>query len=251
MPDDPEIRIGTAGWSIPRASAHRFAGTGTHLERYARSLRCAEINSSFYRPHAAKTYAKWAGSTPEDFRFAVKMPRAITHERKLGNAREPLVTFLGQTDGLGHKRGPILVQLPPSLAFDAAVATPFFELMRTVYDGPAVCEPRHPTWFSPSVELLLDRHRIARVAADPPPVPAATAPAGWPELAYFRLHGSPRMYWSRYEEPYITTLAETLGGLSAADDVWVVFDNTASGAAIENAFELSDRLSPVRTATPA
>ena len=115
MANTPDIRIGTAGWSIPRASASRFGGSGTHLERYARSFRCAEINSSFYRPHAAATYAKWRDSTPPDFRFAVKMPRTITHELKLQDAREPLVAFLVQTDGLAQKRGPILVQLPPSL----------------------------------------------------------------------------------------------------------------------------------------
>ena len=118
-----DIRIGTAGWSIPRAAAPRFDSDGTHLQRYSRRFRCAEINSSFHRPHAAATYAKWRDSTPADFRFAVKMPRTITHELKLQDAREPFVTFLAQTDGLAEKRGPILVQLPPSLSFDASVVT--------------------------------------------------------------------------------------------------------------------------------
>jgi uncharacterized protein YecE (DUF72 family) len=145
------IRVGTAGWSIPRASARPFDGPGTHLERYSRSFRCAEINSSFYRPHAAATYAKWRDSTPPDFRFAVKVPRTITHELRLQDTREPFAAFLSQTDGLGHKRGPLLPQLPPSLSFDATVATSFLGLVRKVYDGPVVCEPRHATWFSPPV----------------------------------------------------------------------------------------------------
>src|SRR5687767_11695014 len=127
------IRIGTAGWSIPRASAFRFQAQGTHLERYARVLRCAEINSSFYRPHTAATYAKWRQSTPPDFRFAVKMPRLITHERKLQDAHEPLLAFLAQTDGLAEKRGPVLVQLPPSLSFEGAVVTQFLDVLRTAY----------------------------------------------------------------------------------------------------------------------
>lgn len=237
-----DIRTGTAGWSIPRTSACRFEGPGTHLERYARSLRCAEINSSFYRPHAAATYAKWRDSTPPDFRFAVKMPRAITHQLRLRDARESLVAFLTQTDGLAEKRGPILVQLPPSLTFDAAIVTPFLDLVRTVSDGPVVCEPRHATWFSPAVDSLLDEHRISRVAADPPPVPAAVVPAGWPRIAYFRLHGSPRKYWSRYEENYIATLAMVARSIPGAEEVWFVFDNTASGAAIENAWQLRERL---------
>ena len=237
-----DVRIGTAGWSIPRAAAFRFGSPGTHLQRYSRSLRCAEINSSFYRPHAAATYAKWRDSTPPDFRFAVKMPRTITHDLMLQDAREPFVTFLAETDGLGEKRGPILVQLPPSLSFDASVVTPFLDLVRQLYSGPMVCEPRHATWFSPAVTSLLDRCGISRVAADPPPVPEATAPAGWPYLAYFRLHGSPRKYWSRYDENDMATLAAKVRAMPTAEEVWCVFDNTASGAAIENAWELRGQL---------
>jgi uncharacterized protein YecE (DUF72 family) len=237
-----DIRIGTAGWSIPRAAACHFDSAGTHLERYSRSLRCAEINSSFHRPHAAAIYAKWRDSTPRYFRFAVKMPRTITHELKLQDAREPFVTFLAQTDGLAEKRGPILVQLPPSLSFDASIMTRFLDAVRKVYNGPMVCEPRHATWFSPAAASLLDRYGISRVAADPPPMPAATVPEGCPRVAYFRLHGSPMTYWSRYDANYIATLAATVLNIPTADEVWCVFDNTARGAAIENACELHERL---------
>ena len=248
MHSTPDIRIGTAGWSIPRAAALRFDSQGTHLQRYSRRLRCAEINSSFYRPHTVGTYAKWRDNTPQDFRFAVKIPRTITHDLKLQNAREPFVTFLAQTDGLTEKRGPILLQLPPSLPFVAAVVTQFLELVREMYTGPIVCEPRHATWFSPEVESLLDQYGISRVAADPPPVPEATLPAGWPRVAYFRLHGSPRMYWSRYDKSAIATVAAILRGIQTAEEIWCVFDNTASGAAIENAWEL---LGTFEVVTPA
>ena len=237
-----DVRIGTAGWSIPRASALRFESSGTHLQRYSRWLNCAEINSSFYRPHASTTYAKWRGSTPPDFRFAVKIPRTISHERKLHEAQEPFVAFLAQTDGLADKRGPLLLQLPPSLAFDRALVTTFFNAVRAVYEGPIVCEPRHATWFAPLATSLLERYRVSQVAADPPTVPDAAGPAGWPRVAYFRLHGSPRTYWSRYDMHAITTLAATIGRISRADQLWCVFDNTASGAAIENACELRERL---------
>ena len=237
-----DILVGTAGWSIPRAAASHFSSPGTHLERYALRLDCTEINSSFHRPHAVTTYAKWRDSTPRGFRFAVKIPRAITHELKLEDAREPFVIFLSQTDGLADKRGPLLLQLPPSLSFDGSVVTAFLDMARRVYDGPIVCEPRHATGFSPLVASLLERYRISRVAADPPPVPDATTPAGWARVAYFRLHGSPRTYWSRYDENAITTLAATIGTISTAEQVWCVFDNTASGAAIENAWELRERV---------
>jgi uncharacterized protein YecE (DUF72 family) len=242
MASGAHIRVGTAGWSIPRAATSRFGSAGTHLERYSRRFDCAEINSSFHRPHAATTYAKWRASTPPAFRFAVKIPRAITHDLKLARAREPFITFLAQTDGLAEKRGPLLLQLPPSLNFEGPVVTRFLNMVRRVYAGPIVCEPRHATWFSPLVASLLERFQISRVAADPPPVPEATTPAAWANVAYFRLHGSPRTYWSRYDENAIAALAATVGSLTTAEPVWCVFDNTASGAAIENAWELRERM---------
>jgi uncharacterized protein YecE (DUF72 family) len=237
-----DLRIGTAGWSIPSAAARRFDSTGTHLQRYSRRLDCAEINSSFHRPHAATTYAKWRDSTPPGFRFSVKIPRAISHELKLREAQDPFTTFLAQTEGLADKRGPLLLQLPPSLSFDGSLLRAFLDVVRGVYDGPLVCEPRHATWFSSGVTSLLERYEVSRVAADPPPVPDATTPAGSSRVVYFRLHGSPRTYWSRYGENAITTLAGTIAGMSSPEQVWCVFDNTASGAAIENACELRERL---------
>ncbi len=232
------VFIGTAGWSIPRASAHRVADEATHLHRYARVFGCAEINSSFHRPHAAATYAKWAASTPRDFQFAVKLPRSITHDRQLRRARLPLDRFLAETAALRRKRGPLLVQLPPSLVFDAQVAMRFFDLMRSLYDAFIVCEPRHATWFSPRADALLDRYKVARVAADPPPVEGAERPGGWNGMTYFRLHGAPRKYWSPYDGEQVAALAQTVRLLPSAVDAWCVFDNTASGAAFENAWEL-------------
>jgi uncharacterized protein YecE (DUF72 family) len=238
------VFIGTAGWSIPRASAERFACEGTHLERYARVLSCAEINSSFHRPHSSATYAKWSGCAPDVFRFSVKVPRTITHDQKLRRARLPLERFLDESAGLGRKRGPLLVQLPPSLAFEPRVARTFFELMRSRYRGAIVCEPRHETWFSAIANSLLIRYKVARVAADPAPVAGAELPGGWQGFVYYRLHGSPRKYWSRYEDTYIASLARAIRALPASIDVWCVFDNTASGAALENAWALQSLLSP-------
>jgi len=236
------IRIGTAGWSIPRGSTLHFEGAGTHLQRYARRLSCTEINSSFYRPHAAATYAKWHDSTPPEFRFAVKLPRTITHDRGLTDVREPLVVFLDQIQGLGDKRGPVLVQLPPSLHFDANIAARFFDLVRGLYRDAIVCEPRHATWFTPMAESLLTTFAVARVAADPPPVASADMPGASSGIIYFRLHGSPRKYWSPYSEEFLAALAASIRHEGAADEIWCVFDNTASGAAAANAVDLSQRL---------
>src|SRR6185503_3256034 len=117
----------------------------------------------------------------------------------------------------------------------------FFETLRARYDGPVVCEPRHETWFSAAASQLLISFRVARVAADPAVVDGAQRPGGHDGIVYFRLHGSPRKYWSRYPQPYIDALAQTLIEASKPADVrevWCIFDNTASGAALENALEL-------------
>ena len=236
------IHIGTAGWSIPRASAPHFPGDGTHLQRYARVLKCAEINSSFYRPHAPSTYAKWADATPAAFRFAVKVPKVITHELRLRRARAPFERFLTETSGLGRRRGPLLVQLPGSFAFDARVAATFFDMVRARYEGPLVCEPRNPSWFESRADALLSRYAVARVVADPAIAPASLDPGGWQGLAYFRLHGAPRMYWSPYDHAFLSRLATRIRHLCRSVDVWCVFDNTASGAALENAWELQQQM---------
>jgi uncharacterized protein YecE (DUF72 family) len=232
------VFIGTAGWSIPRASADHCPGDGTHLQRYARVFRAAEINSSFHRPHSPETYRKWARSTGLSFRFAVKLPRVITHDLKLRAARRPLEQFLQESAGLGVRRGPLLVQLPPSLAFEKRAARTFFDLLRSRFDGFVVCEPRHLTWFTPEANALLVSFEVGRVAADPPPVPGADLPGGWPDIVYYRLHGSPDKYWSRYDPDYIRKLASALRLVPASVPAWCIFDNTASGAALENAWEL-------------
>lgn len=233
------VFVGTAGWSIPLAAADRCSSEGTHLQRYSRVFNCAEIDSSFHRSHGVSTYGKWAGSTPPDFRFAVKVPRTITHDQHLRRARLPLERFLTETAGLGNKRGPLLVQLPPSLSFDARVAGRFFELVRADYNGFLVCEPRHETWFSAPAEALLVRFKVARVAADPPPAAGADLPGGWTGIVYHRLHGAPRKYWSKYDSEYLGALGLAVRSVPPSGDVWCVFDNTASGAALENAWELN------------
>lgn len=227
------LYVGTAGWSIPRSASHRCEGTGTHLQRYAQQFPCAEINSSFHRSHAPATYARWAASTPAAFRFSVKLPKEITHVRKLRRSRAPLERFLEESAGLGSKRGPLLVQLPPSFQFDLRVVGRFFALVRSLYEGPLVCEPRHASWFEQGTRLL-SRYEVAQVAADPPCVPAAGRPGGWPGLTYYRLHGSPRTYWSAYSQDALDDLAVSLR--ETTGEVWCVFDNTASGAAFENAW---------------
>jgi uncharacterized protein YecE (DUF72 family) len=237
--------IGTAGWSIPKQETEQFPADGSHLERYARRFNAVEINTSFYRPHRPSTYERWPTSVREDFRFAVKVPRAITHERRLNDAADLLKDFLSEVHGLGLRLGPLLIQLPPSLSFQANVSDAFLRAFRDYFAGELVCEPRHASWFSPEVEALLEDLKISRAAADPHPIPGSDEPGGWPGLVYYRLHGSPRMYYSPYSAEYLDRLVEKLVA-SAARKVktWCIFDNTAAFAATADALATIKRLKP-------
>lgn len=232
-----ETRIGTAGWSIPKPVADHFPGEGSILERYARTLNAVEINSSFYRPHRRTTYERWAAATPEGFAFAVKLPRTITHVGRLRDYDAALARFLDEIDGLGGKLGVVLIQLPPSLAFDA-VAERFITDWRGCFEGPTACEPRHQSWFGPEPEAALDAARIARVAADPAQVASAAEPGGWRGLTYVRWHGSPQMYASPYGAR-IAGAAALLAARPAGTPGWMIFDNTMLGAATADALAMA------------
>jgi uncharacterized protein YecE (DUF72 family) len=238
-----QYRIGTAGWSLPLAEQESFAAGASHLERYASRFDAVEINSSFHRPHRPATYARWAAAVPASFRFSVKVPKSITHARRLQEAGDLLEAFLKEASGLGEKLGCLLVQLPPSLSFDAAVVAPFFADLRSRSAAPVACEPRHPSWFEPQADDLLRGLGIARVAADPARVPEAAEPGGWRGLTYYRLHGSPRMYYSAYTDEYLDALAARLQEAAGESrEVWCIFDNTTLGAATRNALDLRERL---------
>lgn len=231
-------RVGTAGWAIPRAQAERFPAEGAGLQRYAARFDAVEINSTFYRSHRPTTYARWVEATPPRFRFAVKLPRTITHEARLVGAAPQLAAFRAEALQLGDKLGPLLVQLPPSLAYDLAVAEPFFAELRALWPEAVVCEPRHASWFEAEADALLAAHRVGRVAADPARHPAAATPGGWRGISYWRLHGAPRMYYSSYDEAALRTLAAELR--AAGGERWCVFDNTTSGTAAADALRLQE-----------
>lgn len=237
------LYIGCAGWSLPRAAITDFPADGTNLERYASVFRSVEINSSFHRPHRTSTYERWAASVPEPFRFSVKMPKIITHAKRLADADDLLAQFLDEVSGLGARLGCLLVQLPPSAELDFEIATKFLESLRSRHSGDVFIEPRHPSWFVPAAGKLLKDFQVGRVAADPAILPAAAGPGGLAGKVYFRLHGSPQIYYSSYTTSYLDGLAFRLRAHAhAGSRVWCVFDNTIRGAATENALYLAKRV---------
>lgn len=227
--------VGCAGWSISRETTVCFPGDGSQLQRYSSILGAVEINSSFYRPHRPSTYERWAASVPDEFRFSVKLPKRISHQLRLSGIEQELALFVGEAGALGEKLGCVLVQLPPSGAYVAPVADRFFSLIRQNVSCMVACEARHPSWFSSGATAMLQAHSITRVQADPPAgQPGVFVPTT--QDRYMRLHGSPKVYYSFYSEDFLTGLRTQLS--REKHSAWVIFDNTASGAAIHNALSV-------------
>jgi len=239
----PRLRIGTAGWSVPSQYLDRIPAGGSHLERYARVFNAVEINSSFHRPHRRVTYERWAQSVPLDFQFAVKMPRTITHDAGLAGCGALLDRFADEVNGLGDKLAVLLVQLPSKSPLQKRVAGGFFRALGARIKANIAVEPRNASWFAPEVSDWLAKRHIARVAADPARIEDADRPGGWSRLAYYRWHGSPRIYWSKYDAAALASLQRRLEQHRARGIcAWCIFDNTASSAALGNALELAHSL---------
>jgi uncharacterized protein YecE (DUF72 family) len=238
------IYAGCAGWNLPRAVQQHFPQQGSHLERYASVLPAVEINSSFYRPHRAATYARWHDSVPDGFRFSVKMPRTITHQLRLHAAERELLQFMEAAGHLREKLGCLLVQLPPSLPYERTLAARFFDQLRSVAAMDIACEPRHASWAGAEASELLGSLRIARVIADPPVLEAPFEPL-YTEVVYMRLHGSPIIYRSPYQSGVLQQLSKELAlHKRLGRRAWCIFDNTADGAAVPNALTLLADLAP-------
>jgi uncharacterized protein YecE (DUF72 family) len=228
---------------LPRAEQAAFPAEGSHLVRYASVFDAVEINSTFRRTHRPATLARWAASVPARFLFSVKMPQAITHVARLAGTERLQDEFLSAIAALGERVGCILVQLPPSLAFDEVIACRFLQSLRDRHDGPVALEPRHPDWFAATADQLLRSMRVARVAADPARVPLAGVPGGSNDIAYHRLHGTPRIYYSAYDDAFLDGLAARVRAtLDEGIPTWCIFDNTTLGAATGNALALRARL---------
>ena len=236
------IKVGTAGWSIPRQEAEAFPAEGTSLVRYAVRFSVAEINSSFHRSHRRSTWERWYESVPSAFRFSVKVPKLITHQQKLVGCSELLDQFMAEATALREKLAVLLVQLPPKLAFDGGVAADFFTDLKARTEVRIACEPRHPSWFAAEADALLRELRIARVAADPAICHDAARPGGWDGLRYWRLHGSPVIYRSSYGDRIDVYASELMREAAVDRDVWCIFDNTASSAGAGDALALTQAI---------
>ena len=150
-------------------------------------------------------------------RYAGEIPPGGSHleryARRVNVACGALLDrFAAEVVGLGDKLGVLLVQLPPKFVFDERVADRFVRDLRRRIDTPVAFEPRHPSWFTSDVDDWLAKRRLARVAADPASVAGAEKPGGWSRLAYYRWHGSPRIYFSEYDAAALASLKQRRPG---------------------------------------
>ncbi|WP_039804328.1 DUF72 domain-containing protein [Nocardia araoensis] len=274
-----QIRIGTSGWVYPPWRGTFYPQGLAHKRELAylsEQLDSVEINGSFYSLQRPSSYLKWAEQTPDDFLFAVKGSRFITHMKRLRDGDELLANFLASGPlALGPKLGPILWQLPPTFRFDADVLDAFLaglprsteqaaEIARrhdhrvdpahtsTDADRPMrhALEIRHDSFVTPEFTDLLARHRVALVVADAagrfPLLEEVTA-----DFVYIRLHGHDELYVSGYTDEGLDMWAEKIRSWAASLDVYTYFDNDAKVRAPRDAMALRERLASVVSPRPA
>ena len=235
----PRAWIGTSGWTYrdwrgPFYPAKlRQAG---ELAHYAGVFDTAEINGSFYRLPSQAAVAGWRERTPEGFVFAWKVPRYLTHYRRLKDAAESVELIYGRMEGLGEKRGPALFQLPPQLKRDDERLAGFLPLLAG--RGRAVFEFRDPGWYAPEVLELLRAHEVALCVSD-----HAAAVAPWvvtASFAYVRGHGPSGRYHGSYDDTQLEDWAAKLRDWRGAGlETFSYFDNDIGAAAPVDASRLA------------
>jgi uncharacterized protein YecE (DUF72 family) len=268
------VRIGISGWTYPRWRGTfypRGLPQRQELRYAAERMNSVEINGSFYSLQRRSSFEAWAASTPEDFVFAVKGGRFITHMKKLSGIETPLANFLASgVLALDHKLGPILWQLPPNLGFNADRMDAFFaQLPRSAGSAAEIAghhdqrvpddraltkavhpryrlrhaiEPRHESFRTPEFYRLLRRYKMALVISD--------NPGKWPifteittDLMYLRLHGHDQLYVSGYSDHELDEWAAKIRSWTERGcDVYVYFDNDAKVHAPFDAMSLMERL---------
>lgn len=229
------IIIGTSGWQYsdwggrlyPRGLAQK-----DWLTYYSDRFRSVEVNNVFYRLPEKTTFERWAAATAEDFQFSLKASRYLTHVLRLGAPTEPVRRLLDSSSGLGHKQGPILVQLPANFRVEPA------RLASTLKAFPAsvrvAFEPRHESWYTDEVADILQQHRAALCLSD---TPRRKSPlwrtADW---GYVRLHEGRANPAPCYGRTALTNWAGRLAELwDSSEDVYVYFNNDHGGCAVRDA----------------
>jgi uncharacterized protein YecE (DUF72 family) len=235
-----QIRIGTSGWNYRHWRAVLYppgVPQRRWLEHYAGEFDTVEVNATFYRLLPESTFEGWGSRTPEQFIFALKASRPITHLKKLAGCEEELSRFLARAKLLRDHLGPILVQLPPRWSCDIPVLEGFLSCLPR--DLRFAFEFRHASWLCDGVCSLLREHGAALVRVSAPRWPdAEVATAGF---QYLRMHGDKRLYSSKYSQETLAEWADEIAKWAGeGQDVFVYFNNDAQGYAVGDARRLRE-----------
>lgn len=235
---------GTSGGSYPHWAKGRFYPCGMKqrdwLRFYADHFSTVEVNTTFYRLPGATLVKRWCDTAPDHFIFTIKLWRRITHDKRLIDCREELRRPADAVSVLSEKRGPMLIQLPPSMPCDPELLDRFFDKsheVRAVVPWRFAVEFRRSEWLCDTVRDVLDRHLVALCLTDMPQC-LVTEPNDTP-FVYIRRHGPAGRYRGRYTDDHIASDAARIRQwLDQGRDVCVYFNNDLEGHAVDNARQL-------------
>ncbi len=240
-----KLYIGTSGWVYSHWDGIFYPeglSSKDKLKFFSQHFKTAEINYSFYHLPRPATYQNWYTLTPDDFLFAVKASRFITHIKRLKGVKSAWETFIKNALNLKEKLGPILFQFPPSFHADEENIERLENFLEYISKRKMryAFEFRHQSWFKEKVYKILKKSNSALVIADSPKYPKAEILTA--DFVYVRMHGSKQMFASKYTKKELKELADKIRKWQKTKDVFVYFNNDVHGFAIDNAKELKSLL---------
>jgi len=240
-----KLYIGTSGWVYSHWDGIFYPeglSSKDKLKFFSQHFKTAEINYSFYHLPRPATYQNWYTLTPDDFLFAVKASRFITHIKRLKGVKSAWETFIKNALNLKEKLGPILFQFPPSFHADEENIERLENFLEYISKRKMryAFEFRHQSWFKEKVYKILKKSNSALVIADSPRYPKAEILTA--DFVYVRMHGSKQMFASKYTKKELKELADKIRKWQKTRDVFVYFNNDVHGFALDNAKELKSLL---------
>jgi uncharacterized protein YecE (DUF72 family) len=239
--------VGCSGWHYEHWRGLYYPRELTKpewLQFYARQFTTVELNNSFYKLPSEKAFTAWRESTPNNFIFAVKVSRFITHIKRLRNLDSAVENFLSRADFLGEKLGPLLYQLPPNMKRNDELLQNFLSSLPPKYQH--VIEFRHESWIDDAVFDILRRYNVGLCVFD---MPGFSCPlVATSDFAYVRFHGSEGLYSSCYSDEELSQWAQRIARLrQKVKASYIYFNNDAEAFAVENAITLRNFLQSLRS----
>lgn len=209
------------------------------LTLYSREFNCVEINSTFYRKPTAKTLIKWKAETPDDFRFFIKIPKTISHEKRMKECKEEISIFCEHVAShLKEKLSGFLYQFPPSFKNTPENLETILQNIESKYLN--VIEFRHDSWWNEEVfNILKENNMVVSGVSFPGNLPEDVI-VSHSEILYYRLHGKPILYKSEYSEEFLKELVQTIK--KAHRKTFIFFNNTWGTSAVKNGLYLKSIL---------